>query len=165
MSLKITILEADLNNPQHAADMLRLLSHYAEDIMGGGAKLSEDVKQNLVGRLNKRAGVLIILAYEQDKAVGLAISFEGFSTFYARPLINIHDFVVEETSRGKGIARLMLDRIEEIARQRGCCKLTLEVLEGNARAQKVYKSFGFASYVLDESMGKALFLDKKISLI
>jgi ribosomal protein S18 acetylase RimI-like enzyme len=56
----------------------------------------------------------------------------------------------------------MLDKLEEIARSKGCCKLCLEVLEGNVRAQKVYKSFGFASYQLDPSMGKALFWNKKL---
>jgi ribosomal protein S18 acetylase RimI-like enzyme len=104
--------------------------------------------------------VVILLAYGGDNALGLVIAFEGFSTFYAMPLMNIHDFVVEEASRGKGIARLMLDKIEEIALERGCCKLTLEVLEGNERAQKVYQKF--ASYVLDPEMGRALFLDKKL---
>jgi len=59
---------------------------------------------------------------------------------------------------------LILEKVEAIAIERGYCKLTLEVLEGNVRAQKVYKDFGFASYVLDYEMGRALFLDKKLSI-
>jgi GNAT superfamily N-acetyltransferase len=162
MVSNIKVAEADLNNPLQAQEVLSMLREYAGDIMGGGEDLSDYVKQNLIAQLQKRPGVLVLLAFENDKAVGLAIAFEGFSTFYAQPLINIHDFVVSENYRGKGIAKLMLEKIEQIARNRGCCKLTLEVLEGNKRAQHVYKAFGFASYLLDEKMGKALFLDKKI---
>jgi GNAT superfamily N-acetyltransferase len=162
MSENIVILPADLNKPIHGMDVIRLLRHYASDIMGGGEDLSEFARENLISQLKKRSGVYVILAYEQDEPVGLAIAFEGFSTFYALPLINIHDLVVVEAFRGKGIARRMLNKIEETALERGCCKLTLEVLEGNERALKVYKDFGFASYQLDPKIGKALFLDKKI---
>jgi ribosomal protein S18 acetylase RimI-like enzyme len=163
MSVNVTVVQADLHNHIHVADILRLLNHYAADIMGGGEELPLNVRQTLIAKLQKRSGVVILLAYGGDNALGLVIAFEGFSTFYAMPLMNIHDFVVEEASRGKGIARLMLDKIEEIALERGCCKLTLEVLEGNERAQKVYQKFGFASYVLDPEMGRALFLDKKLN--
>jgi ribosomal protein S18 acetylase RimI-like enzyme len=162
MVANLKVIEADLHEPAQAAEVMALLRAYASDIMGGGEDLSEYVKQNLIVQLQKRPGTLVLLAYEGDSAAGLAIAFEGFSTFYAKPLMNIHDFVVGESYRGKGIARQMLEKIEKIARARDCCKLTLEVLEGNVRAQKVYKSFGFVSYVLDEKMGKALFLDKKL---
>ena len=132
------------------------------DIMGGGQDLSEDVRQQLIPGLRKNSSSVIVIAFEGQTAVGLSISFFGFSTFYAKPLLNIHDFVVVESHRGKGIAKLMLDKLEEIAKSKGCCKLTLEVLEGNVRAQKVYQSFGFSAYQLDDTMGKALFWDKKL---
>jgi ribosomal protein S18 acetylase RimI-like enzyme len=162
MNSTIQVREADLNNPKHQKDVLDLLSSYAMDIMGGGKDLSPEIKQKLIPELQKISSVVIVLAYEAETAAGLSICFLGFSTFYAKPLLNIHDFVVAEKYRGQGIAKLMLEKLEEIARSKGCCKLTLEVLEGNVRAQKVYKSFGFASYQLDPVMGKALFLDKKL---
>lgn len=160
--MSIQLLQADLNNAKHSADFLDLLNQYACDIVGGGKDLSDFVKANLVQELRKRPNVYIILAYDEDRAVGLAVCFEGFSTFYAKPLMNIHDFVVSENYRGKGIAKLLLEKTEEIAASRGCCKITLEVLEGNVRAQKIYRDFGFAGYELDDKMGKALFWEKKI---
>ena len=163
MVANIKVIQADLQDPIQAGETMRLLREYATDLMGGGEDLSEYVKQNLIGRLREKLGALVLLAYDEDTAAGLAIAFEGFSTFYAKPLLNIHDFVVSDKYRGKGIAKLMLEKIEEIARDRGCCKLTLEMLEGNERARKVYKTFGFVSYELDPRMGKALFLNKKIS--
>ncbi|MFL5729447.1 MAG: GNAT family N-acetyltransferase [Cytophagaceae bacterium] len=162
MNTEVQVLTADLKNSGHGKAILDLLSHYATDIMGGGENLSEDVKENLIARLAATASAVIILAYDGETPVGLSICFMGFSTFSAKPLLNIHDFVVTESHRGKGIAKLMLEKLEEIARSKGCCKLTLEVLEGNLRAQKVYHSFGFASYELDKTMGKALFLNKKL---
>jgi len=162
MTAAIQILPADLKNAKHSDDLLLLLSHYATDIMGGGEDLPLEVKQRLISELQKRTSSVVLLAYENDMPVALSISFEGFSTFYARPLLNIHDFVVVESHRGRGIAKRMLEKLEEIALERGCCKLTLEVLEGNKRAQKLYQSFGFSSYVLDKEMGQALFWDKKL---
>ena len=162
MNNEFVVTKVNLQDAVQAENVVNLLNQYAKDIMGGAQDLSDFVKQNLVRELLKRPNSLVLMAYDGNIPVGLTIAFEGFSTFYAKPLINIHDFVVSEAYRGKGIAKLILEEIEKIAIERGCCKLTLEVLEGNLRAQKIYKSFGFASYVLDEEMGKALFWDKKL---
>src|SRR6478609_8808810 len=118
MNIEMQVSEADLNNPKHQKDILDLLSSYARDIMGGGEDLPEDVKLRLIPQLRKNPGSVIVLAYEGQTAVGLSICFTGFSTFYAKPLLNIHDFVVIESHRGKGIAKRMLDKLEEIARSR-----------------------------------------------
>ncbi|MCX6181079.1 MAG: GNAT family N-acetyltransferase [Bacteroidetes bacterium] len=160
--MDITVLEANLHDPVHAKHILELLNTYANDIMGGGKDLSENVQKNLITELQKRSNTLIVLAYDNTSAIGLAICFEGFSTFYAKPLLNIHDFVVVANYRGKGIAKLLLEKLEKIAVERGCCKLTLEVLEGNKRAQVVYSAFGFNGYELDANTGKALFWEKKL---
>ncbi len=160
--MDITIHEANLHDPLHIKDILDLLNVYANDVMGGGKDLSQNVQRNLIPELQKRSNTLILLAYDNNVAVGLAVCFEGFSTFYAKPLLNIHDFVVSGSHRGKGIAKLLLEKLEEIAVERACCKLTLEVLEGNKRAQQVYNAFGFDGYELDEKTGKALFWEKKL---
>jgi hypothetical protein len=39
MSVNVTVVQADLHNHIHVADILRLLNHYAADIMGGGEEL------------------------------------------------------------------------------------------------------------------------------
>src|SRR6478735_1605281 len=116
---------ADLNSQKETEDILSLLSHYATDIMGGGEDLPEEVKARLISEFKKRSNVVVFLAYQRSEAAGLAICVEGFSTFYAAPLLNIHDFVVEEKFRGKGIAKLLLDKIESVSKDRGYCKLTL----------------------------------------
>jgi GNAT superfamily N-acetyltransferase len=156
------ILQADLDNPVHAKALLDLLDHYARDPMGGGEPLSDDVRNNLVDRLRRRSDVCMVLAFSDGRAVGLVNCFEGFSTFQARPLLNIHDVVVHEDFRGRGLSGLMLEKVEQLARQRHCCKLTLEVLQGNSAARAAYRKVGFRPYQLDPAMGQAMFWEKPL---
>jgi ribosomal protein S18 acetylase RimI-like enzyme len=156
------ILQADLDNSSHAQALLDLLDHYSRDTMGGGQPLSDYVRENLVDKLRKRNDLLMVLAFHGRRGAGLVNCFEGFSTFEARPLINIHDVVVHRDYRGQGLATKMLNKVEQLARQRGCCKLTLEVLQGNTVAQAAYRKAGFSGYELDPAMGQALFWEKKL---
>ena len=140
----------------------RLLNHYASDPMGGGKSLDEDLLNHVVNKLSELATAITFIAWDGDNAIGLINAFEGFSTFKAKPLINIHDIAVHKDYRGKGVGRVLLDAIENEAIKRDCCKLTLEVLEGNHIAQSLYRSYGFKGYELDPQMGKALFLEKPL---
>ena len=45
--MNVEVMIADYLNNQHAGDVGSLLNNYAEDPMGGGAPLSDFVKQNL----------------------------------------------------------------------------------------------------------------------
>ena len=159
------ILIADLTLPAHAAAIVYLLNEYAQDNMGGGAELPQFVKSNLVPELRKRQGAHVVLALVDGAPAGMAVCFEGFSTFACKPLLNVHDIIVAQTYRGRGLSKRLLAKAEEIALHLGCCKLTLEVLEGNAVAQAAYKACGFAGYELDPKMGKAMFWQKKLEPI
>jgi ribosomal protein S18 acetylase RimI-like enzyme len=158
----VNISIGDLSNLVHAQAMLTLLNEYSQDKMGGGSELSDFVKSNLVQALKKRPGVYVILAFDGEKPIGLAICMEGFSTFACMPLLNIHDIVVSKEYRGRGISKKLLAKAEEIALNTGCCKLTLEVLEGNSVAQAAYMAAGYAGYELNPAIGKALFWQKKL---
>ena len=142
--------------------LLQLLDHYARDPMGGGKPLSADVKQNLIPQLQSRSDYLGVIAFHEAQPVGLINAFEGFSTFAAKPLMNIHDVIVSEECRGNGLAQRMMEKVEEAARERGCCKLTLEVLSNNLVAQAAYRKYGFGSYTLDPAAGVAEFWEKTL---
>lgn len=161
--MKTHCIIADYTNPEHANDLITLLNGYALDPMGGGTPLKQTTQDTLIDELSKRSHVFSVLLYVDNEPAGVANCFEVFSTFKCQPLINIHDLAVAKRFQGKGLARLILDKIEQEAIRKGCCKITLEVLEGNTPAQQAYKKFGFSGYELDPEMGKALFWEKALS--
>jgi len=161
--MTVNIFLADYNNIQQGNDLILLLDAYAQDPMGGGEELADNIKDNLVATMSKRSDMFSILCYVDDQPAGLINCVEGFSTFNCKPVMNIHDVVVLPEYRGLKLSTKMLKEVEALALFRGCCKLTLEVLEGNKPAQHSYENFGFSNYELDPKMGKAMFWEKKIS--
>ncbi len=160
--MKIDIIRADYLSETQASEIASLMNYYASDPMGGGKPLPENVRNNLAQALSKIPHAFSIMSYVDDIAAGLMTCFESFSTFYCKPLINIHDVIVLDDYRGLGLSQKMLEKVEEIAVSKGCCKLTLEVLEGNHIAKSSYNKYGFSDYELDPKMGKALFWQKVI---
>ena len=160
----IEILPADLSSKTHALALVELLDAYARDPLGGGQGLTNNVKAKLPDELSRRPTACVLLAWAEAKTqpVGLLIAFEGFSTFAAQPLLNLHDIYVDPAYRRRGLGKLLLAHAEAIARQRGCCKLTLEVLSGNTAAQAAYREFGFQEYELSPEVGQAMFWEKKL---
>ena len=148
--------------PTDAGALVELLDHYAREQAGGGEPLSEQTKRSLPGKLAQRPDAFSFLAYVGGRPVGLLNAFEGFSTFAAAPLLNVHDVVVHRDYRGRGIAHRLLEAAESLAIERGCCRLTLEVLTANRPAIALYERFGFASYRLDDAFGHAVFLQKRL---
>ena len=161
MTLNSTRVTAiDLENPSHAQSLIELLEHYARDPMGGGKGLAHEARQRLVPELRKIPGYAGALAYIGEEPVGLINCFTGFSTFAARPLINIHDIVVRKEQRGHGVAKALLEWAQRLATRLHCCKVTLEVLSNNQQALRVYERAGFEPYMLDPAAGQAILLQK-----
>lgn len=155
---------ADYQSRQDCAAILALMDCYAADPMGGGEPLAASVRQRLCAALAAQPGALTILAFEGELAIGLVNALQGFSTFKAQPLLNIHDVIVRPERRGRGVCVAMLAAVEELARGRGCCKLTLEVLEGNTAARRSYQGFGFVDYQLRAEYGSARFMGKPVEI-
>ncbi|WP_395329659.1 GNAT family N-acetyltransferase [Novosphingobium sp. BL-8H] len=158
----ITVRLADYADAADAARVVALLDSYARDPMGGGKALSDDVRERLVPGLAAHQGAFSLLAFDGDEALGLANCITGFSTFAARPLVNIHDMAVLPEARGRGVGRALMLAVEAEARTRGACKITLEVLSGNATAKGLYAALGYGDYALDPQAGTALFWEKKL---
>jgi GNAT superfamily N-acetyltransferase len=161
----LEVVDADLSDAIVASAILRLLNMYAQDRMGGAQQLSAYVNQNLIEGLKNHPTTKVFLALVDGRAVGIAVCFLGFSTFAAKPLLNIHDLAVEPEFRGKGVGKAILKRVEQAAISFGCCKLTLEVLENNHIARKTYKSFGFSQGQYAQENGGMLFFVKPVNLV
>jgi ribosomal protein S18 acetylase RimI-like enzyme len=159
----ISVVEADLGSAEHQQAILAMTDAYSRDSFGDGKPLDPGVRDRLIPGLRRHPTTLVMLAFDGTRAVGAATCFIGFSTFAAKPLINIHDLVVLPDSRKRGVGRTLLEAVESKARELGCCKLTLEVLDQNHVALGAYTSFGFERYSLQEGAGEAIFMTKPLS--
>jgi GNAT superfamily N-acetyltransferase len=160
--MSIRIVEADLSLAEHQEAVLAMVDAYSRDAMGNGKPLDQDVRTRLIPGLRRHPTTLIFLAFDGVQPIGAAVCFIGFSSFAAKPIINIHDFVVLPASRGKGIGRRLLEAVEAKARELGCCKLTLEVMDKNHQAIRMYQASGFERYSLQEEAGVAIFMSKPL---
>ena len=160
--LTTNIERVDFDNQHQTHALIDLLNAYASDPMGGGKPLPIKVLNELPNQLKHRNDTTSLLAIHDGEYVGLLNAFEGFSTFSAKPLINIHDVYVKPTHRGLSIAKKMILTIEKIAIEKNCCKLTLEVLNKNEAAKSTYQKVGFRGYELDPEIGHAVFWQKEI---
>lgn len=161
-SCEPVILRADLERPEHQQAIIAMTAAYALDEMGNGGPLLPDVLERLIPGLQSHPTTLVFLAFVDDLPVGIATCFLGFSTFAARPLINIHDLSVLPEHRGRGIGQALLRAVEATARERGYVKLTLEVLENNHRARRAYARAGFEQAGHGDATGGALFYSKVV---
>ncbi len=158
----LRMVEIDLKNSEHRTIVLDLVCQFARAIMGAEQELSSAKQEALITGLAKHPTTLIFVAFYGEAPAGIAISFLGFSTFAAQPLVNIHDFYVVESMRRQGVGRALLEAVETKARALNCCKLTLEVEEHNQRALSLYHRFGFDSGQYDAKAGTVLFRQKKL---
>ena len=164
MQAEIITRRVDYANATDRDALCTLLNHYACDPMGGGSAIAPTVLARLCDDLAARPFAFSFIAWAQtaqgEQPAGLTNCFEGYSTFKAAPLINIHDIVVHSPWRGQGVGQKLMQAVELEARTRQACKITLEVLTGNHVAMKSYAHFGFVPYALDPKAGTATYLQK-----
>ncbi|MBN2480162.1 MAG: GNAT family N-acetyltransferase [Bacteroidales bacterium] len=139
----IEIIHCDFENPAHCNALVSLLNEYITDEMGGGLPYTDEQKKLLVEGLKNHPSKIIMFAVFNRKFIGLVNCFVNFGTFSVKPFVNIHDVIVTQLWRNKGIGRMMLEKIVEESRRIGCSKITLEVREDNRNAKHLYKSLGF----------------------
>jgi ribosomal protein S18 acetylase RimI-like enzyme len=158
----LTIVEANLADPQHQDAIIAMVNAYAGDPMGGGGDLPAEIRTALIPGLQKHPTTLIFLAFHGAEPVGIAVCFVGFSTFAARTLINIHDLAVIPAYRRQGVGQLLLEQVAAKGRDLGCCKLTLEVREDNTPAQQLYQRMGFSQVAYAGGATRVWFIEKAL---
>lgn len=139
----VEIIEGNLSDANHRQALIELTNAYMNDEMGNGCSLNVDTEKRLVQGLAECPSALLLFAEYKSKLIGLAACFFGFSTFYAKKIINIHDVIVLPQYRRNGVAKKLFLFLENKARSMDCCKLTLEVRRDNAKAMQLYQKLGF----------------------
>jgi ribosomal protein S18 acetylase RimI-like enzyme len=156
MTDTVVVRIVDFARRADAAAYLQMLDAYARDPMGAGHPLPDTVRDRVVRDLAAIPGAHCLLAEQHGEPIGFATCFVGYSTFNARPLLNIHDIAVVPAARGRGVAKALLAAITDVAHRLECCRLTLEVRQDNEVAQRVYARDGFEPAACGLFMEKAL---------
>lgn len=154
---QITVSKVDYQDSSQVNLLIDLLDAYAQDPMGGAEPLTAEVKARLATDLAQQQQMFSLIVYVDGSPAGLCNCLWGYSTFAAKPLVNIHDLAVLADFRGLGLSKQLLLAVEQLVRQAGGVKITLEVLADNQVAQQAYRSFGFAPYELSGGAGVAQF--------
>lgn len=155
--MEFKLLEADLNNSEHAAQIIKLLNDYMNDPMGNNSPMAKELAPKIIGGLKRHPAFLGFFVLADEQYAGLANCNVNFSTFQAKPLINIHDFIIAPEFRKNGVGQFLLHEIIRYASDHGFCRITLEVREDNLRAKSLYKKLGFSDCV-----PKMMFWEKKL---
>ncbi len=140
---EVKIIRGDLSKNEHVEHFVRLTSEFMADEMGGKISWTKDQKDKVVNDMRIHPCSIILFAIVNGKYAGLCTCFFAYSTFLAKPLLNIHDIYIEESLRGHGIGKKMVKAVEGVAERNNCGKITLEVRKDNLNARDLYKSQGF----------------------
>jgi ribosomal protein S18 acetylase RimI-like enzyme len=98
--------------------------------------------QFLTDRLENDEAVVFI-ARVDGNPVGFTMIYPTFSTVSLSPVWLLNDLYVTETSRGQGIANLLMDAAEAAAREAGATRIFLRTAHDNTPAQALYESRGW----------------------
>jgi GNAT superfamily N-acetyltransferase len=86
----------------------------------------------------------VLIAYDGERPVGFALFFPSYSTFLGKPGLYLEDLFVRPVARGRGVGRLLLERLAHITCDRGWGRLEWRVLDWNASAIGFYRKIGAA---------------------
>ena len=127
--------------PDDVGAILRLIRALAEyEKLAHEVVATEDaLRQSLFGA---RPAAEVLLAEEGGQAVGMALFFQNYSTFLAKPGIYLEDLFVEPAHRGRGIGKALLQAVARLAVQRGCGRFEWSVLDWNKPAIEFYEALG-----------------------
>ncbi len=80
------------------------------------------------------------VAEDEDGIQGFALYYIRYSTWKGQAMY-LEDILVTEKTRGKGIGKLLFERLFEEAREKGFPRIVWQVLEWNEPAINFYKKY------------------------
>ncbi|MER3498407.1 MAG: GNAT family N-acetyltransferase [Chitinophagaceae bacterium] len=81
-----------------------------------------------------------VAASPEDQVVGFALYYIRYSTWKGQAMY-LEDILVTNAMRGKGIGKLLFDRLIEEAKDKGFKRIVWQVLEWNEPAINFYKKY------------------------
>jgi len=149
--MKITVREAVPSDMEAVWNLIRELAIYEK---------AEHEFINTVDQLTKdgfgpNEVFDCIVAEVGSQVIGFALYYTSYSTWKGKCLY-LEDFLVTEAWRGKGIGKLLFDRVFQEAKDRNVGRFEWQVLDWNEPAINFYKKY---DAILDEEWlnGKIIF--------
>ena len=141
MSLPTTVVRIDVASTEQCSQFEVLFSEYSSG-------LSVDIESHVIKQLFELPYFHGFICFVDNEPAGFAVCFESYSSYRAKKVLNIHDFMVSLNYRGKAVGKALLSGIEQYSCDHEYLKITLEVDEDNLAAQKLYSSCNYEDYQL-----------------
>ena len=84
----------------------------------------------------------VLVAEREGAILGYALFEETFNTDLCEPGTWLHDIMVEEAARGRGIGNQLMAAVARLTLERGRTSLWWGVLSSNAAARRFYERLG-----------------------
>ena len=104
---------------------------YEQPADAGGARA-------FLGARLRQGDSKVFVAETDGRLVGFTQAYPLFSSTRMKPLWLLNDLFVHPDHRGKGISKLLIERVKELARSTGACGVTLETDATNTVANRLY---------------------------
>lgn len=128
--------------PATAADMpaVHALIHELAVFEKAANEHSCTVEQLINDGFGPSAAFECWVAEEKQQILGMMLFYTKYSTWKGKGLY-LDDLIVTEKARGKGIGKVLLQKLIQIARDRQANRLEWQVLDWNTPAIEFYKKF------------------------
>jgi ribosomal protein S18 acetylase RimI-like enzyme len=142
-----------LATEEDAGDVARLMTGF-RDWQGRKEPSDASIEQS-VRRLIRDPNTEYLLGGDPPAGV-LQLRFRH-SVWTGTDDAHLEDLFVDESVRGSGLGRALVEAALERARRRGCARIELDANEANEPALRLYRSVGFGSWS-DAAGGNDLFM-------
>ena len=136
--MPIRIVPAAASDVAMILEMIRGLAEY-EKLLDVCTATEPQLRETLFG---ERPAAEVVLAYNGDECVGMALFFPNYSTFLAKPGLYLEDLFVKPHARGQGAGAALLTELARIAKRRGYGRVEWAVLDWNEPSIAFYKKLG-----------------------
>ncbi|MDO1580699.1 GNAT family N-acetyltransferase [Rhizobium oryzicola] len=104
--------------------------------------VSDEITASTWGKtMNPDSAIFMRVAEVDGKLAGFALCLTHEGTWILGRDCYLEDLFVDESQRGKGIGRALLDDLVALSRENGWSRLYWHTAEDNATARKLYDSF------------------------
>ncbi len=131
-----------------SADLSQVLALYAQPGMNNGKVLDLESARDIFANFARYPSYrLFVFCDAQSKIVGSYTLLVMHNLAHqGKPAAVVEDVVVDESLRGRGIGKQMMQHAMTLAREAGCYKLALNSNMQRERAHAFYDSLDFARH-------------------